>query len=295
MFSITILSLIGVILITVVFLFGIFKRKLAGSVTIEHPSNNTDAVVHSKVHVQPHPTHDPKRSELSTKKSEPVLQNNRPGFVDEKRFPRPATPIQSNHYRSVTAVVHRPTPTVPNAEKNAAAKADRPQDVVSEDSSRDFKKYQDLTAAEKDGIVNLNQCTIHVGRSVLDPILALIGGGNNEPVVEYLIAYFDKRNDKYLSPSEKFVRKSFKIKTQQSNMCRFARLKIVASDANYHRLTFYDYTPYVDEHSPKFDVSKQLVGPERSHWESIDVSLHHNTQAINAKVMRVLVPGKKGD
>lgn len=220
----------------------------------------------------------------------------RPEAISD-RFQRPPTPA---HYRSQTPIYVRPVTPVNRKQQNPAVPVDRASPnykqlnaaianaVLEHDSG--FVNYHELSEHEKLDVLDLNQYTIDVDRSVLDPILSMIELVGDGRSLEYVIAHCDKKNDKQLSVSEKQLRKSFRIKHQQSNLCRFPRFRITNVDFTHYRLVFNDYTPYVEGQSPRIDVFKQELSTERSRWETITVSLHHNSELTNIKQIQILVP-----
>lgn len=320
MFSIVfLLPVIGVILFAVIFLFGFVssnneeytdatdtEQQIDNEVIDEPPETEPQ-----RFHIQPH-VPPPTRGSATVIVNERDFTQRHPQETERfqtqrpqqetERFQRPVTPIQSNHYRPITPIHHRPvTPVIEQQPQqtdrvwspvNAAGQQHQQSRNVS-DPEKDFKTYQDLTEEEKIEIVNLNQCYVDVERSNLDPLLALINAKGDGRPVQFVVGQFDKSSDKQLSPSERFVRRSFKIKNRQSNTSRFARLRIINSDARYYRLMFHDYTPYLANHAPRFDVFRQEVNKDRCRWEEVGIYLYYNTKSINIKHMRILVPVSK--
>lgn len=228
------------------------------------------------------------------------------------RFQRPVTPVQTNHYRPVTPVQQirpitpvqqiRPiTPVAVDQRARIASPTGVPSyrqinnalsNIASEMDS-DFKTYNELSEEERATVANLSQCMIDVEQSLLDPFLERINARGNGRSAQYVVGKFDKTHDAQLTPSQRFIRKSFKIKNKRTKTCRFARFRIRDSGSSYYRLVFHDYTPYVEEHAPKFDVFNQERDKERSHWENVRVMLHYNSELMNVSHMLILVPGGK--
>lgn len=223
---------------------------------------------------------------------------------------RPATPIQTNHYRPATPI-HQIRPITPSGGgESQRVRITSPTDVLSyrqlnelvsrvESETEDaaaagFKTYQELTEDEQAKVANLSQCTIDVEQSVLDQVLAQINATGDGTAVQYVIGMFDKSGDgPQLTPSDKFIRHSFKIKNKKTNTFRFARLIIKDSGGDFYRLAFHDYTPYMEKYNPRFDVFKFEKGKEKSHWINMNILLHHNSERIDISHMSVLVPGSK--
>ncbi|KAG8323934.1 hypothetical protein J6590_104048 [Homalodisca vitripennis] len=245
MFGIVVLTLVGVILITVLFLVGTVLS--VGSSPKEKQDRGGGG--YSEIFRRPVFASQNDFADNTLRRTQPAPPA------------RPITPVQNNHYRPATPVL-APSPATIHHSQTAGS-----------DHSKMFRQYQELSADERDGIVDLNQCIIDVERSRLDPLLNLInGGGDGRSSVEYVVCYFNKKIDKQLTPSERFIRKSFKIKNRQTGTSRFARLKISNVNPVYYRLTFHDYTPYVEQHSPKYDVFDHAIAKERSHWEQVEVA-----------------------
>lgn len=210
-------------------------------------------------------------------------------------FPRPMTPVSSGEFReSSTNDGRRAEQQPPQPHPRQAGSGDDGNNVRSKfvpDHASQFKLFRELSEEEKRGIVDVNQCTVYVRREHLGPLLEAIEKKGDGRRVENVIAYFNKKNDKQLSAYEKRVRKSFKIKDERSGVSRFARMKVVV-EGEFYRLTFHDYTPYVDAHAPKLDAFRQTIANERSRWDIVEARLHYNTQTINANSLSVLVPAK---
>lgn len=221
---------------------------------------------------------------------------NSPDTPSSYRHPNrdPVTPV-SGLQRPPTPVYNRPpvTGTVPipayNVPVNPIA-----TEVVNNDSQHDklFVKYNELSVREKEDVVDLHRLVVDVSRSVLDSKTAMIGATGDGKPLEYVIIRIDKRDDKQLSASEKEMRRSFKIKHHQSNLCRFARLRIENLNSEFYRLYFTDYTPYIEPNAPKFNALQQVISRERCHWEDIKVNIFHNTRPTNIRQAQVLVPTK---
>lgn len=291
MFGMLVLIIVGVILITVLYIVGtVIQRRNNQDDDYdeeedEDEGNERNYKPKLQTTYEPIVPQPPDYSQPTEYQPRPQQRWNIPGppavparddhVVNFDRRQRPVTP---NHYRPPTPQNQRP-PT--------------PMGVQQLENERSFKEFNELTDDEKEGIIDLNQCSVDVLRSKINPLLDLIKSKGDGSVVDHVIAYFKKSNDTQLTSSDKVVRKSFKIKNKKSNTCRFARMRITPLDSDFYRLTFKDYTPYVEEHVPKFDVFRQEIGNDRSHWEPVDAALYHNSHVIGVKQLSVLVPGRK--
>lgn len=312
MFGLVTLILIGAILVAILFLVGSIMRRItraqqdepnvasgdghddvgagAGDVPAmpPQPSRSADTRVVNFVSI-PGPGISGLRKDNAY--TQPVVPSGSSGSsrpVTPSHIQRPPTP-GGNHYRSPRSN----TPGVDNVQYRATGTTDADALKETLEHERMFKNYKELTQGEKDEIADFENLTItvYIQRSYLDPLLDLIKKNGDGGPVENVIAYFNKKNDKELSPSDKFVRRSFKIKNKRSNMCRFARLSIDSkSDKGFYKLGLRDYTPYMEEHAPKFDAYKQEISTERSHWEEVEAGLNYNTQKLDVAKISILVP-----
>lgn len=307
MFSAVLIPVIGLILIGVLLLFSVLFRSGEATATDEvqeEPAVQDNRAVRNVVEpVVDHETHH--RAHVHSYEPDSVARNDNGyynnGHHDRERFQRPATPSHTNHYRPSTPI-HQIRPITPNEQRARIASPTgvptyRQSNAVPAQlkSSRDddFRSYEELSDEERAEVANLGQCMIDIEQAVLDPFLERINATGDGRTARYVIGKFDKSADGQLTPSQKFIRKSFKIKNRGTNTCRFARFRIRDSGDGYYRLVFHDYTPYVEEHAPRFDVFNLERTRERSHWEKIRVTFHYNTEMVNLSQMLVLVPGGK--
>lgn len=313
MFSVTLLiPVIGLILVAVVILFGFLLGSGEQNTEEEENYDGSD----DEPEVLPKPESGASRNvaevpdggtphrDIRSYDPKDVARHDNGYYNNENhervRFQRPATPVQNNHYRPVTPV-HQIRPITPHGIAEERTRIASPTGVPSyrqsgesSDVGAGYKTYQDLTDEERSGVTDLSRCYIDIRRSELDPFLNRINAMGTGVTAQYVVGRFDKTNDSQLSPSHRFIRKSFKIKNKKTNKCRFARLRVIDSGDGYYRLVFNDYTPYVAEHAPRFDVyNNQEKADERSHWENVNVVLHFNSERINISHLLILMPGGK--
>jgi len=295
MFSLVALIIIGAIFIAVIFIIGSVMRYVTGNGV---PAESQETY-YANVTASPVGGVTTSRSQFQSpqqmRPSEPSQTSHTSNDMrpdNQGLTSRPATPVNT-HYRSKTPVLQIVTTPV-NSVHNSVDETSRNATLNnSSEHERMFRKYNELSVTEKANIGDLGAytITIYVNRNHIDPLRQLIaekGGGG--PVTSF-IAYFSKKNDKDLSPSDKIIRRSLKIKNQRgNNTCRFARLIVNTEDANYYSLKLQDYTPYVEAHAPKFDTFKHIVTEERCRWEEVPASVSYNSQRININSLSVLVP-----
>lgn len=313
MLSLTLLiPVIGLILVTVVILFSFLLRSGEQNTGEEENYDGSDdepealpkpESVGSRNDVEVPDGGTPHRMNIRSYEPKDVARNDNGYYNNENhekvRFQRPATPVQTNHYRPVTPV-HQIRPITPHNTAEDRTRITSPTGVPSyrqsgesSDVGAGYKTYQELTDEERSGVTDLSRCFIDIRQSELDPFLNRINAAGGGRTVQYVVGRFDKTADSQLSPSHRFIRKSLKIKDKRTNKCRFARLRVVNSGEGYYRLVFHDYTPYVEEHSPRFDVYSQERADERSHWEKVVVVFHFNSERINISHLLILMPGGK--
>lgn len=327
MFGVTLFPIIGLILIAILFVLGTVFRNVeaaeherqleeieeATAATAErerqHRETATATAERERQRRETAATALTRAEGVLNKQYEPrdIARNDNGNYKNDvherERFQRPSTPAHNNHYRPATPVhLMRPisgnelqhhsrigSPTGVPSYRQLNADLSR----IGSETDTGFKTFNELTETERSEVTNLAQCMIGVEKSLLDPVLARINATGDGRPTQYVIGRFDKSNDGQLTASHKFIRRSFKIKDKTTKLCRFARFRIISTGGGLYALMFQDYTPYVDEHAPQFDVFYMKGAKERSHWENLVVTLHYNSVPINISHMLILIPGGK--
>lgn len=314
MFSfLVVIPVISLILVAVVSLFGTLFRKVVNKVTFEYDHTHSDDTKDKTVGPTETANQATEPSRSTSHVSRRSVTNTSNAVVRHAAditYQRPGTPVQINHYRPATPV-HQirpitPSDTVPLQHQRVPASPTDTADGyrqlnsaitrIESETEAGFKTYAELTEDERAEVANLGQCIVDVDKSALEPLLAKITFKGDDRTARYVVGRFDKSDDGLLSQSHKFIRQSFRIVNKKTNTCRLARLRVQDSGEDRYRLTFHDYTPYVDKSTPKFDVYNMEKTKERFGWVTVkSVLLHYNTEPISVSHMLILVPSGKGN
>ncbi|WP_185964913.1 hypothetical protein, partial [Klebsiella pneumoniae] len=114
--------------------------------------------------------------------------------------PNPKTPAAGHQEPQNVANALRLKTPVSGQQESQQQKSVVTVDDVSEQDRKMFKKYDELSVDEKEKIVDLRNVTIDVEKHVLDPLLGAIETKGTGPTVQYLVAYFNKKDNTALSP-----------------------------------------------------------------------------------------------
>lgn len=321
MFSVYALIIIGAVFIAVLFILGSIKQfGYKQPNQIEQPENGFSVLPENRplvkspknMNTPQSPSHRPSspsrvpRSDYPTSSkpqnpshAHPKLPSNentlftKPPVATKPHYrpdsPRPTTPIDNRPKTPIDA--RRPTTPKPDDDKEQV-KPKVTQRDVSEINRKQFKTYAHLGAAEKSVIAHPKTIAIEVPKSELQPLIDMMKKkGDDEGTERYVVAYFNKANDKNLNTaSERFIRKSFKIALEGTDTFRFARFLINQRDDIY-RLEVHDYTPYIEQNSPKYNPINHAISSDRSFWLDVDAKLYHKSEEIKANRLSILVPG----